>query len=137
MRAATVRAPSEADCARVLSGFTGPPRARTLLATRFINAVYPDARPIRQLPILRPGGSPVTKHDRERDAAITHPHRRLALKRFEIVASARLDFTLLVLQTQNNKPTVTRHDLERVMSYGGSMAPRRQARWRGGSAHST
>jgi hypothetical protein len=61
MRAATVRAHLK-DCARVLSGFTGRLERERSFATRFINAVYPD--PVQYwLPILRPDGSPVTKHD--------------------------------------------------------------------------
>lgn len=117
MRAGTVRAHLK-DCARVLSGYTGRLDKERSFATRFINAVYPDEA-VYWMPILRPDGTPVTKHDSERDKPIRTRSGQSALKRFEIVNPARLDFVLKVLKTQGGKATVSREDLERVMTYGG------------------
>lgn len=117
MRAATIRAHLK-DCARVLSNqYVGSIQGERAFSTRVINGVYPDERHY-WVPILRPDGSPVQKHDGEMDKPI-HVRGMSALKRFEWIEPARLDFRLKVLTAKGNKPSVTEDDLRTVMEYGG------------------
>ena len=120
MRAATIRAHLK-DCARVISSYTGKIEREKSFATRVINAVYLDPAAY-WIPVLRPDGTRVGKHDGERDKAI---HVRgpfgvmNALKRFEWVQPARMDFELWVLQVAGGKSSIGLKDLETVMQYGG------------------
>jgi hypothetical protein len=125
MRAATIKAHLK-DCARVLSSlYIGRIEKESAFSTKILNAVYPDPR-IYWVPILRPDGSPVLKHDGERDKAIhvSGPRGRMnALKRFEWVEPARMDFVLQVLAAGGGagktRPAVSEKDLRTVMEYGG------------------
>ena len=116
-RAATVKAHLK-DCARVLSNqYIGRIEKERAFSTRVINGVYHDPA-VYWIPILRPDGTPVEKHDGERDKAI-HVRGMAALKRFEWIQPARMDFTLLVLTAIGNKPSVSEEDLGTLMEYGG------------------
>lgn len=125
MRAATIKAHLK-DCARVLSSlYIGRIEKESAFSTKILNAVYPDPA-IYWVPLLRPDGAPITKHDGERDKAIhvSGPRGRMnALKRFEWVAPARMDFTLQVLSASGigkKTPAVSAKDLATVMEYGGT-----------------
>lgn len=108
------------DCARVLSNQVMPRReGERAFSTRVINGVYTDpAQP--WIPILRPDGSPtITKPDGEVDKFV-HPRSGVsALKRLEWLEPARLDFTLFVLTTMGDKPSVAESDLHHIFTYGG------------------
>jgi hypothetical protein len=115
MRAATVKAHLK-DCARRLSARVGRVEGESAFSTKVINYVYPDPT-LYWIPILRPEGTPVTKHDGEMDRPIT-TRFGTALKRFEWVEPWRLDFTLHVFTT-SGKPAVGPADLDKLMLYGG------------------
>lgn len=117
MRTATIKAHLK-DCATVISNqFMGRIVGERAFSTRIKNGVYPDPK-VYWTPILRPDGSPVTKHDDEKDKPV-HIRGMSALKRFERIAPWRLDFTLLILTAQGDKPSVAIEDLETLMEYGG------------------
>ena len=125
MRAATIKAHLK-DCARVLSSlYIGRIEKESAFSTKILNAVYPDPA-LYWVPLLRPDGSPITKHDGERDKAIhvSGPRGRMnALKRFEWVDPVRMDFTLQVLSASGvgkKTPAVSEKDLATVMTYGGT-----------------
>ena len=117
MRAATVKAHLK-DCARVISNqYVGRLANERAFSTRVINGVYHDPT-VYWIPILRPDGTSVAKHDGERDKAV-HVRGQSALKRFEWIQPARMDFRLLVLTAKGNKPSVAEEDLHTLMEYGG------------------
>jgi hypothetical protein len=121
-RAATIKAHLK-DCAKVLSAqYIGNVRGERAFSTRVINGVYPDPK-MYWIPVRRPDGSLVTKHDGEQDKPIhvrgPRGEQLNALKRYEWVEPARLDFCLLVLTSMGNKPSVSEEDLSTVMEYGG------------------
>ena len=132
MRAATIRAHLK-DCARqIAEHHVGRIDGERAFSTRFINCVYPDSM-VYWVPILRPDGTPVTKHDGEQDKPVHVRGPRgmqNALKRFEWISPARLDFTLLVLSALGTRPgkkgepavpipAISEKDLGTVMTYGG------------------
>src|SRR3990167_1164411 len=132
MRAATIRAHLK-DCVRQIAEYhVGRIDKERSFSTRFINCVYPDPM-VYWVPILRPNGSPVTKHDGEQDKPVHVRGPRgmqSALKRFEWIEPARLDFTLLVLTAAGTRPgkkgeppvpipSISEKDLGTVMTYGG------------------
>jgi hypothetical protein len=117
MRAATIKAHLK-DCARVMSAQYWPKvKGARAFSTRVINGVYPASSPY-WIPILRPDGTPITKHDGEVDKAIHIRGPRgeplNAIKRLEWVEPARLDFRLNVLGE-----SVREDDLRLLMEYGG------------------
>jgi hypothetical protein len=117
MRASTIRAHLK-DCARVLSAqHIDRIRGERAFSTRVINGLYLDET-VYWVPILRPDGTPVTKHDGEKDKAIHVRGPRgeplNAIKRFEYVEPARMDFTLKVLGK-----SVREQDLRILFNYGG------------------
>lgn len=117
MRAATVRAHLK-DCARVMSAQYWPKvKGERAFSTRVINGLYPAPTPY-WIPILRPDGTPVMKHDGERDKAIhvrgPRGEQQNAIKRFEWVEPARMDFTLRVLGE-----SIREEDLRLLLEYGG------------------
>lgn len=135
MRAETVRAHIK-DCARQLSAqYIGSTKGERTFATRVLNGVYHDPA-VYWLPILRPDGSPVLKHDGEQDRAIhvRGPRGELlnALKRYEWIQPARIDVQLLVLTARGERrqrgadgkmesvalPTISQPDLEKIFQYG-------------------
>lgn len=111
------------DCSRVLSNqFTGQIKGERAFSTRVINGVYTDPA-MYWVPILRADGTPITEHDGEKDKAV---HVRgpagsiSALKRLEYIEpGARMDFTLMILTAQGNKPSVAEADLHHIFTYGG------------------
>jgi hypothetical protein len=106
------------DCARVVSGHTGREKGERSFATKAVNGLYTDARQY-WVPVLRPDGEPVTKHDEEIERAI-HPRPGVsALKKFERIKPWRIDFTLKVL-TMGGQLTVKDDDLHIIFTYGGS-----------------
>jgi hypothetical protein len=141
MRAATVRAHIK-DCARVLSAqYIGSISGERQFSTRVINGVYPDEREY-WIPILRPEGDPVLEADGRMDKAIhvrdAQGRQQNALKTFEYVEPARMDFTIRVLtarpgavklgrkKDKNGEkvkpialPSVSGEDLAVVFQYGG------------------
>ena len=117
MRAGTIRAHLK-DCARVMSAQYFPKvKGERAFSTRVINGLYPDGQQ-HWVPILRPDGTPITKHDGEIDKAIhvrgPRGEQQNAIKRFEYVEPARLDFTLKILGN-----SVRAEDLHLLMEYGG------------------
>jgi len=121
VRAATIRAHLK-DCSRQLSGMYGREQGERAFSTRVVNDLYLDDSPY-WIPILRPDGTPLPKHDGERDKAV-HPKPGIsALKRFEYVEPWRLDFVLKVLAPEikgKRKARLQQADLEILMQYGGT-----------------
>jgi hypothetical protein len=132
MRADTVRAHLK-ECARKVGTYhVGRIEKEKAFQTTFVDCVYMDPA-VYWLPILRPDGAPVVTHDGTKDKAMqvmTAQGPRSALKQFEWIEPARLDFTLLVLNAAGMKPgkkeeapkplpSVTEKDLATVMSFGG------------------
>jgi hypothetical protein len=118
MRAATVKAHAK-DCARVLSAqFIGKIKGERSFATRVTNGLYHDERQY-WIPILRPDGTPVADADDRKDKPIHARGPRgepiNALKTYEYVEPARMDFTLKVLGK-----SVGPEDLEKLFEYGGT-----------------
>lgn len=117
VRAGTVKAHMK-DCARVLSTqYIGRVEGEKAFSTKIINGVYPD--PIEYwLPIKRVDGSPLLQADGTHDKPVHAKGPRgiqiNALKTFEYVEGARLDFTLMVLGK-----SVKEDDLHYLFSYGG------------------
>jgi hypothetical protein len=116
-RAATVRAHMK-DCARILSAqYIGKIQGERSFSTKVLNGVYPDERQY-WLPILRPEGDPVTDADGRRDKAVhvrgPKGQAMNALKTFEFIQPARIDFTLKVLGG-----SVKMKDLDTLFRYGG------------------
>jgi hypothetical protein len=114
-RAATVKAHLK-DCARRLSARTGRIEGESAFSTKVINYVYQAPQPY-WIPVLRPDGTPVTKHDSEMDRPVT-TFRGTSLKRFEWIEPWRMDFGLQVWTT-SGFPAVSQEDLEKLMLYGG------------------
>lgn len=136
IRAATIRAHLK-ECARKVGAYhVGRIGNEKAFATTFVDCVYHD--PMQYwIPILRPDGSLVAKHDGEKDKPVHAKTQRGtidALKRFEFIEPARLDFTLLILTAIGTKPgkqlkgglvaspvplpTISEKDLSTVMMYG-------------------
>lgn len=107
------------DCSRVLSNqYVGRIEGERAFSTRVINGVYTDPAAY-WVPILRPDGELVTKHDGEMDKFV-HPRAGVsALKRLEWIEPARIVFTLFVLGAKGNKPSVSEDDLHHIFTYGG------------------
>lgn len=117
VRAATVRAHMK-DCARVLSAqWIGRIQGERAFSTRVINGAYPDEKQY-WLPILRHNGELVKIHDGERDKPIhvrgPRGQTMNALKRYQWVEPARVDFMLKVLGK-----SVSQDDLGHLFNYGG------------------
>jgi len=116
-RAATIRAHLK-DCARVLSAqYIGKIKGERSFATRMVNGLYPDPQQY-WIPILRPDGSRVAEPDGIRDKPVHARGPRgepiNALKQFEWVEPARLDFRLMVLGK-----SCSQKDLETLAQYSG------------------
>jgi len=117
LRAGTIRAHMK-DCARVLSSlYVGKIQGERSFATRVINGVYLDESKY-WITILTHNGEPIKKPSSERDKAIHTRNRQgmpiNALKRFEFILSARINFTLKVLGD-----CVKESDLRHLFTYGG------------------
>lgn len=133
MRAATIKAHLK-DCARVLSAqYIGSIDGERAFSTRVINGLYHDPAEY-WVPILRPDGSPVVSADGTRDKAIhvrgPRGEQLNAIKTFEFIEPARMDFTIKVLTAKANAkkgkgaeskalPSVHLQDLETLFQYGG------------------
>ena len=112
MRAATVRAHMK-ECARVISvNHVGRIKGEQAFSTRVINCVYPDPK-IYWIPILRFDGMPVISADGRFDKPVRTPYGS-ALKTFEYIEGARMDFRLQVLGNR-----VSMADLQTIFDYGG------------------
>lgn len=122
MRAATIKAHIK-DCARVLSNqYVGRITGERAFSTRVINGVYVD--PVTYwIPILHQAdGTPASGPDGEFDKAVhvrTPQGNRSAIKTIHFVNDARLEFTLCILTSKGNKPSVSHEDLEVLFQYGG------------------
>jgi len=117
LRAATLRAHLK-DAARVLSAqLIGKVQGERAFSTRVLNGCYPDPTAY-WIPITREDGTPVTKHDGEADKPIHVRGPRgeplNALKRYQWIEGAKVEFTLFVLGK-----SVSHKDLEYIFSYGG------------------
>jgi hypothetical protein len=114
MRAGTVRAHLK-DCSRIISAeHVGTIKGERSFAHHLVNCTYLDEKQY-WLPILsQETGKPFTKPDGIREKAIHLRGRGNALKAFEFVHGARLEFTLKVLSGNVHK-----EDLETVFQYGG------------------
>jgi hypothetical protein len=115
MRAGTIKAHLK-DCGRRISALVGKVEGEKAFSTKIINYVYPDETHY-WVPVLRPDGEVVTKHDGEMDRPVT-TRFGTALKRFEWIEPWRLDFTLKVL-TASGTPAIGLEDLEKLVMYGG------------------
>lgn len=108
------------DCARVLSAqFVGKIQGERAFSTRIVNGLYLDPAEY-WLPIRRPDGTPITKHDGEFDKAVhvyIPGHGQMsALKRFEYIEPpSLLQFTIKVLGR-----SVSETDLHHLFMYGGT-----------------
>lgn len=114
-RAATIKAHMK-DCSRRISARLGKIQGEAAFSTKVINYVYPDEMTY-WVPILRPDGSAITKHDGEMDRSIS-TRFGTAIKRFEWIEPWRLDFTLKILALKG-KSAVNMDDLDTLFSYGG------------------
>lgn len=141
VRANTVRSHLK-DCARVLSAqYIGSIEGERSFSTRVINGVYLDEYQY-WLPILRPDGSPILEADDKQDKPVHVRGPRgepiSALKTFEWVEPARIDFKLKVLTAREGAikarakkdaagnpipartlSSVAAEDLGILMTYGG------------------
>jgi len=115
MRGATIKAHLK-DCARRLSARVGKIEGESAFSTKVINYLYPDPTQY-WVPVLRPDGTPVDKHDGEMDRPVT-TRFGTALKRFEWIEPWRLDFTVQVFTT-SGRPAVGLEDLRKLLLYGG------------------
>jgi len=115
MRAATIKAHLK-DCARQLSRHIGRIEGESAFSTKIKNDVYPDET-VYWMPVLRPDGTPVLKHDGEMDRPVT-TRFGTAIKRFEWIEPWRMDFILKVL-APSGKAAVQESDLKKLMLYGG------------------
>jgi len=119
VRAATIRAHMK-DCSRKISSHIGKVEKQSSFATKVKNYVYPDEN-VYWVPVLRPDGSPVTEPDGKREKPIhvtdTSGRPQNALKAFEFVKPARIDFDLKVFCL--GKEAVPIQDLETLFYYGG------------------
>lgn len=119
LRTATLRAHMK-DCSRVISGHSAKIQGEKSFATKVKNFVYHDEKDY-WTPILRPDGSLIYEADGRREKAIHVPSPRgqmNALKMFEIVYPARVDFTLKVF-CLGDKEAVPLKDLSTLFVYGG------------------
>lgn len=118
VRANTLRAHMK-DCARVISSYyTGKVEGEKSFAAKVKNCAYPDEA-LYWVPILRPEGSPITEHDgvHEKPIHVTDARGRPmnALKVFQYVYPARIDFVLKVLGG-----VLPLRDLETLFIFGGT-----------------
>lgn len=117
VRAGTIKAHIKDKARRVSSYLVGKIEGERSFATRVINTVYPDPSQY-WVPILRQDGTPVTEADGERDKAIHVVDAKgrpvNAIKRFEYLNGARIEFDLLVVGGQ-----VPESDLLKLFLYGG------------------
>ncbi len=118
VREDTVRAHLK-DCARSVSAqFVGKIKGERSFATRVVNGLYLDSM-TEFIPITRHDGTPVTKEDDVIDKPVHAKGPRgepiNALKSFETVHNARLDFTLWTLGN-----SVSIKDLKTLFQYGGT-----------------
>lgn len=117
MRAGTIRAHIK-ECAKTISAqHVGRIEKERAFSTRVLAGVYLDET-VRWVPILRPDGTPVTKHDGERDKPV-RTRFGSALKRFEWIEPWRLNFPLKVLLSPRGGPSVAEEDLDTIFRYGG------------------
>ncbi len=117
MRASTVRAHLK-DCARVLSAqYIGRVEGERAFSTRVKNGLYPANAPY-WIPILdSETGKPkrVPDGDYEQPIHVSGPRgTRSAIKCFDYVVGARMNFTILVLGK-----SVSEDDLHTLFQYGG------------------
>jgi hypothetical protein len=117
MRAGTIRAHMK-DCARVISAqYVGKIKGERSFATKVVNGVYPDESQY-WIPIVRTDGTPVMSADGELSKAVhvrgPRGEQLSAIKVFEYVEGARMDFRLKVLGD-----SVKQKDLETLLTYGG------------------
>lgn len=117
-RASTIKAHLK-DCGRVLSRqYIGKIEGESAFSTRVVNGVYPDERQY-WIPITRPDGTSVTKHDDAFDQPV-HVYipgrgQMSALKRIEYIEPpSMMTFTLKVLGR-----SISETDLHHLFSYGG------------------
>ncbi|SRR6266545_804199 len=129
VRAATVRAHMK-DCSRVISSFQGKVEGDKSFATKVKNCVYHDESEY-WIPILRPNGAKILAADGTKEKAIHVLDMRgrpmNALKLFEYVEPARIDFTIKILNAPKRNPSgdtyapiVPLKDLETLFLYGGT-----------------
>lgn len=122
MRAATVRAHLK-DCATVLSTlYSGKVQGEKSFAVKVKNALYwpPDQY---WIPILTKAGEPVMEASGVTERAVHFPGPRgpvSALKIFERVDDAMMQFPLLVLTQPSGKGVISETDLKTLMMYGGT-----------------
>lgn len=123
MRAGTVKAHIK-DCARVLSNqYVAKVQGERAFSTRVINGVYPDPK-VYWIPILFQDTS---KPMRDPDGSYEKPiHARgprgepiNAIKCFDYVEGAAMEFMLQILTSAGGKPSVHESDLHTIFQYGG------------------
>lgn len=121
IRTATIRSHIK-DVAQVLSSlYMGKIAGERSFAVRVKNAIYWDPEDY-WTPILNMSGQQVTKHTAEVERpvhAMTPKGPVNALKVFQTVEDAVLNFKLLVLTTPSGTPVVSEEDLKKIFQYGG------------------
>jgi hypothetical protein len=121
MRMGTIRAHFK-DCARVLSGYSGKLEGEKSFSVKILNSLY---YPPEQywVPILnQDSGKQMVEVSGQRDKPVhawTPRGTISAIKVFEFVENARLEFVVQMLQTASGKDVVGRKDLEDLFEYGG------------------
>jgi hypothetical protein len=118
IRASTLKSHMK-DCASIISThYVGKIEGERSFAVKVKNCVYHDETQY-WIPVLRPDGSKIFEPDGQRDKPIHTRDARgrpiNALKTFEFIYPARIDFRLKVLGG-----AVKQRDLETLFSYGGT-----------------
>ena len=120
-RAMTVRSHIK-DCAQILSSlYVGKIEREKSFAVKVKQAIY-WAPENYWIPIVRRDGAPVTEADGQIERpihAFTPQGVISALKVFEYVTDAVMEFPLLVLTTPKGTPVVSESDLKTIFMYGG------------------
>ena len=121
VRAGTIRAHYK-DCARKISSHLGKIKGEKTFATKVLNYLYYEPH-IKWVAVLRPDGSLVMEADGERDKPVhvtdAYGRPQNALKTFEFVNPARIDFTIQIFSA-GGKEAINREDLETLFTYGGT-----------------
>jgi len=110
------------DCAQILSSlYVGKIEREKSFAVKVKQAIY-WAPENYWIPIVRRDGAPVTEADGQIERpihAFTPQGVISALKVFEYVTDAVMEFPLLVLTTPKGTPVVSESDLKTIFMYGG------------------
>lgn len=121
MRCATVRAHIKDVVSTLSSLYVGKVQGERSFAVRAKAALYYPPE-VYWLPVVRPDGSPITEPTGIRRKPIhmnTPRGPRSAIKVYEYIEEAVLEFPLWVLTQPNGKLVVSEADLKTIFMYGG------------------